>query len=503
MSAVARTALPAGLTDEPVPLDERTLTLLERRRRNSHRRGWLVRRMLLAADVVGLSLAFIAAEALFGGGAGVDRFWETVLFFTTTLPGWVVAAKIYGLYDRDEERASTTTTDDLGGVFQLVTLGVWLFFVGARLTGIADPELGKLVTFWALAVALVTLGRVTARSFCRRRISYLQNTVIVGAGEVGQLVARKVLQHPEYGIQLLGFVDAEPLERPDVLRDVPVLGPPGLLPSLVDRLDVERVIVAFSTGSHEASLELVRRLRELDVRVDVVPRFFEIVGRSVAVHTLEGLALMALPPLRLARSSLLLKRAMDVAVSLAGLVLLAPLFALVAILIKVDSRGPVFFRQVRMGSRGQTFRIVKFRTMVTGADARKLEFAHLNKHAAPGGDPRMFKIPADPRVTRIGRLLRRLSIDEVPQLVNVLRGQMSLVGPRPLVLDEDCHVADWARRRLDLKPGMTGLWQVLGRSDIPFEEMLRLDYVYVTDWSLWSDVRLILRTLPALARGAY
>jgi lipopolysaccharide/colanic/teichoic acid biosynthesis glycosyltransferase len=190
---------------------------------------------------------------------------------------------------------------------------------------------------------------------------------------------------------------------------------------------------------------------------------------------------------------------MDLALSIAGLVLLAPLFAVVAVWIKLDSKGPVFFRQLRMGSGDRTFEIYKFRTMALDADERKHEYADLNKHV--GGDPRMFKIPNDPRVTRSGKWLRRFSIDELPQLLNVVRGEMSLVGPRPLILEEDQHVVDWRRRRLNLKPGVTGLWQVLGRDDIPFEEMVRLDYVYVTTWSLLNDLKLIIRTFPALIRS--
>jgi lipopolysaccharide/colanic/teichoic acid biosynthesis glycosyltransferase len=177
-----------------------------------------------------------------------------------------------------------------------------------------------------------------------------------------------------------------------------------------------------------------------------------------------------------------------------GLLLLAPLFAFVGIAIKLDSRGPVFFRQTRMGRGDRMFRIYKFRSMATDADARKSEVAHLNKHL--DGDTRMFKISDDPRTTHLGRILRRTSIDELPQLINVVRGEMSLVGPRPLILDEDQHVGGWARHRLDLKPGMTGLWQVLGRDDIPFEEMVGLDYRYVTIWSLSNDLMLLARTLP-------
>jgi lipopolysaccharide/colanic/teichoic acid biosynthesis glycosyltransferase len=237
------------------------------------------------------------------------------------------------------------------------------------------------------------------------------------------------------------------------------------------------------------------------VHVDVVPRLFELIGPGVDIHSVEGMPLVGLTPFRLSRSSQFVKRAADVTVALVALVVLAPLFALIALVIKLDSPGPVFFRQLRMGSGGETFRIFKFRTMTADADERKAELAHLNKHVRNGGDPRMFKIEGDPRVTRSGRVLRRYMLDELPQLVNVLGGKMSLVGPRPLILDEDRHVDGWARKRLDLKPGMTGLWQVLGRSDIPFDEMVKLDYVYVTSWSLWNDIRLLLRTIPLVARG--
>jgi lipopolysaccharide/colanic/teichoic acid biosynthesis glycosyltransferase len=207
-----------------------------------------------------------------------------------------------------------------------------------------------------------------------------------------------------------------------------------------------------------------------------------------------------LPPLELARSSRVLKRVLDVGVASSALVVLAPLLALVAILIKRDSSGPIFFRQVRMGTNEKPFRIFKFRTMVVDADERKEDFAHLNKYLRDGEDTRMFKIPDDPRVTGIGRFLRRYALDEIPQLINVFVGQMSLVGPRPLILEEDQHVEKWARQRLSLKPGVTGPWQVLGRNDIPFEEMVKLDYLYVTSWSLFNDVKLIFRTVPAVFR---
>jgi exopolysaccharide biosynthesis polyprenyl glycosylphosphotransferase len=490
-------------------LDERTLEILEHRRRTAvvRRRGWLVRRMLLFADLVGLALAFVIADLLFSESPVADHVRPTseMLLFLASLPVWIVVAKLYGLYEHDEERTDHSTADDLVAVFHLITVGTWLIFIGGMITGFARPELLRLVFFWGLAIALVTLLRALARAFCRRRIAYLQNTVIVGAGDVGQLIARKLLQHREYGINLVGFIDVEPKERRGDLEHLTLLGPPERLPAIVRAFDVERVVVAFSNGSHEEMLTLIRSMKDLDVQVDIVPRLFEIVGPGVGIHTVEGIPLIGLPPLRLSRSSRLLKRTVDIIVSAIGLIALAPIFALIALWIKAGSPGPVWFRQTRVGIGDKSFQMYKFRTMSVDADDRKGEVAHLNMHAQDGGDGRMFKIPDDPRTTKVGRVLRRYSLDELPQLINVLKGDMSLVGPRPLILDEDKQVAEWARKRLYLRPGITGLWQVLGRSDIGFEEMTKLDYLYVINWSLGGDLRLILKTIPAIfrARRAY
>jgi len=510
MNATERAALLHGvdLYDEvTAAVNERTLEIVDHRRRTAlvRGRGWLVRRLLLAADLVGLAAAFVTAELLLGSGSGQGIAIEgEYLLFLLTLPIWVVLAKLYGLYDRDEERTDHSTADDLVGVVHMVTLGSWAFYAGSHIADLAAPQLRKVALFWALAILLVTVGRAAARSYSRRHIAYVQNTVIVGAGDVGQTIARKLVNHPEYGINLVGFVDSEPRERRDDLEHLTLLGPPERLPAIVRLLDVERVIVAFSNDGHEPTLDLIRSLKELEVQVDVVPRLYELVSPGVGIHTVEGVPLVGLPPVRLARSSRLLKRTMDIVVAAFGLLVLAPLLLAIALVIKLDSPGPVFFRQVRMGARDRTFRIFKFRTMAADADARKADVAHLNMHAQNGGDPRMFKIADDPRATRVGRALRRFSLDELPQLLNVLKGEMTLVGPRPLILDEDDEISTaWARRRLDLKPGITGLWQVLGRSAIPFEEMVKLDYLYVTTWSLANDVRLMFRTLPALLRGEH
>jgi exopolysaccharide biosynthesis polyprenyl glycosylphosphotransferase len=484
-------------------IDQKTLDILDRRRRTSvvKRRGWLVRRMLLLADLTGLVLAMLITEFVVTlRGPAPDSVDSEIAVFLVALPLWIVVAKIYGLYDRDEEVMDHSGIDEFTGVFHMIIVCTWFFWLGAYLTGLGNPLPSKLFTFSALAVVTVVSGRAVARSVCRRRINYIQNTVIVGAGKVGQLVAKKLLSHPEYGLNLVGFVDAEPLERSGVSEDVPILGGPERLPALIGLFDLERVIIAFSKASQVETLDLIRSLKDFDVQVDIVPRFFELVGAGYGIHAVEGMSLVGLPPARLSRSSRLLKQILDIVIAAVALLLLLPLFAIIAVITKLDSPGPVFFRQVRMGSNEETFRIWKFRSMVADADVRKADVIHLNQHALAGEDSRMFKAANDPRVTEVGSFLRRTSLDELPQLINVLCGQMSLVGPRPLILDENKHVVDWGRTRLRLKPGITGLWQVLGRSEIPFEEMTRLDYLYVMNWSLWGDVVLIFRTLPALLR---
>jgi exopolysaccharide biosynthesis polyprenyl glycosylphosphotransferase len=466
-------------------------------------RGWLMRRLLLAVDVVGLTTAFLFALAIAPSATSttvpdrVEAWWEVALFIVS-LPFWVVLARLHSLYDRDEERSDHSTVDDIFGVFQMVTIGTWSFFAVTHLAGLPHPTVRRLIVFWLAAVLLVPLLRAAVRVVGRRHSAYVQNVIIVGSDHVARLLASKMRQHPEYRLRVLGFVDRDGEASLNGAGRLQLIGATDDLPELVRAHGAHRVVVAFSGDSHEQTLEVIRGLQDSHVQIDIVPRMFEVLGTNAQLHTIEGIPLVGLPVPRLSHSSKFLKRSLDLVGAIAGLILLAPLFAITAAWIKLDSRGPVFFRQVRMGAADRAFRVFKFRTMVNDAEVRKGEVAHLNMHE--DDDPRMFKVPNDPRITRVGAFLRRSRIDELPQLFNVIRGEMSLVGPRPLILDEDQYVERWARRRLELKPGMTGLWQVLGASDIPFDEMTKLDYLYVTNWSLREDLRLIMLTLPALVR---
>ena len=273
MSAEQATVLEAaGIYNDVVgTLDARTLQVLERRRRTARiqNRGWLIRRMLVVADVVGLLAALFIAYWVFPR-AGTSFPPVELLVFAATLPGWVVLAKLYGLYDQDEERTDHSTIDEVFGVFHLVTVGTAVVYAVSVAVG-DDPRFARYMLFWGVAGCAIAVGRAEARALSRRRLAYLQNAIIVGAGDVGQLVARKLLHHPEYGINVVGFVDSEPKERRPDLGNLTVLGPPEQLEALIRMLDIERVIVAFSKDSHLESLELIRGLGKLSVQVDVVP----------------------------------------------------------------------------------------------------------------------------------------------------------------------------------------------------------------------------------------
>jgi len=513
-AAVGDAARNGATTHRGPNLNARTMSILDRRDGgSSRRRGWLVRRMLIGADVGGLVLAFALAEAIFRTRIGpTDPVvpQHEVPLFIATLPGWVLLARLHGLYDRDEERASHSTLDDLVGVFHLVTVGTFFFFAGAWVTRVAHPYPPKLLTFWVLAIALVALARVGARAFARTRLAYVQNAVIVGADEVGALVARKILDHPEYGVNIVGFIDPAVEPGSEVVGSLPVLGPPEDLFEIVRRLDIERVVVAFFDRPVDEAIELVRSVKDLQVQIDIVPRLFTAIDPRANLHTLEGFPLIGLPPARLWRSSLSIKRGMDVVLAGAGLLVLAPLLAWIAMRVKLESRGPVFYKHERVGMNGRPFHLVKFRTMYIehcvgdsygGRGAADELERLLSDPSARTEFERTHKLADDPRVTRFGRFLRRTSLDELPQLLNVLRGDMSLVGPRPVTETELNRYRDDVVTLLTFRPGVTGYWQVNGRSLTVYEERVRLDLAYVRGWSLKLDFAVLGRTAWTLIKG--
>ena len=488
-------------------LDDRTLRLLAlRQERGAYvRRGWLMRRTLVLADIVGLLLAFALTAAVAGtsssAAGGLAPLSEFGLF-AVTLPLWILAAKLHGLYERDEAHASHTTVQEFTSVAHVVTLGTWIVFAGTWLTGINDLNPPRLVLFWFMATASLMVCRTLGRIVSRDHIGYLQNAVIVGAGDIGQLVARKLLQHHEYGINVVGFIDDQPKERRGDLGHLTVLGGPECLPEVIELLDVERVIVAFSNDADRQTLDLIRSLRELDVHVDLVPRLFEVLGSTATIHDIEGLPLVGLPPVRLSRSSRVIKRGLDVVLAGTALILTAPLFAYVAWRIKRDSAGPVFFRQTRLGFNMQEFTALKFRTMVVDVDqsVHKAYIASTMDASAIASKNGLYKLERNDAVTPVGRWLRKTSLDELPQLINIFRGEMSLVGPRPCIPYETENFRPHHFERFLVPAGLTGLWQVKARAQSTFGEALDLDVSYARSWSLGLDLELLCRTPFALMR---
>jgi exopolysaccharide biosynthesis polyprenyl glycosylphosphotransferase len=430
--------------------------------------------------------------------------------FLVVVPVWFLLANTVGLYHLADRRVEHSFADEVGPVFLVTTVWVWLYLLACAVLLQGTIDLLGPSTLWVVAIFAILLARSTVRLIARNREWYRRPVVLVGDREGTDRVLRRVLRHPEWGLDVAsrvnintGAPELQTITRGEVTHSYPIDGAHGnrfatRLASVIDALDIDRVIITGTSTSLTERTELARLLTERGHCVDYVYGEPEALYAAALLHQLEGLPVLSVQPTRLSRGSAAMKRGLDIAVSLAGLVLLSPVFAIVAIWIKLDSRGPVFFRQPRMGREATAFDAIKFRTMVDGADDMRPAMREYSLHGNGAG---MLKVRDDPRITRCGAKLRRWSIDELPQLWNVLRADMSLVGPRPLPLDEAPLVKGHFEIRTRVRPGITGTWQTSGRSDIPFDDMVKLDYTYVAGWSLREDLRLLLRTFAVVAQG--
>jgi exopolysaccharide biosynthesis polyprenyl glycosylphosphotransferase len=463
--------------------------------------------MLAAGDLVALVVAYAAtyvtSEQIGPLPAVSAPGWFLAFIAVTAAPVWLAVFTAYHLYDNDNQRIAVASFDEVRDIFHAILAGSLAFLIlsqGLRyLFGWWIYSAVEAFIFLGTALILVPVIRGSLRSWVLPRVMRRRRTLIVGSGREAQLVHRKLMAHPEYGLDVVGFLDGNG-EAPDDSIG-PVLGSREDIAGIIDEHEIDRVLLGSSIASHEEMLDLIRTVRRPDVQVSIVPNYFEIFTSRAILDEVEGMSVVTLPPMNLGRSSRLLKRSFDVVVSSSALLLLSPILAAIAISIRLDSKGSALYRQPRRGRYGSTFHIVKFRTMRVGAEKDRSEVLHMNEVDGP-----LFKIKGrDPRVTRVGSFLRRTSLDELPQLWNVVKGEMSLVGPRPFVVYEADMITGWAQRRLDMTPGITGLWQVLGRNDIPFEEMTKLDYLYVTNWSVWWDLKILCQTIPVVLgkRGAY
>jgi exopolysaccharide biosynthesis polyprenyl glycosylphosphotransferase len=455
------------------------------------RRDYLTRRLLLLADGAGFAIALVVMFNI----SPQARPFGYALLSVATIPAWLLLFKTYGLYDRDIKRISHSTVDDLPPLLHALLVGCLLLWVFYKVLPVEQLVLSDVLTFAAISTAAIGILRWLARGQTTRILGP-ERVLFIGDGAPTELLARKMRAHPEYGLEPIGVVSRSVLPN-DELSQLEQLDGEDFS-DVMARFRADRVVICNSSVDEETLLALVHRCKERVLKVSVLPQLFGAMGPSVEVDDVEGVTVLGINPPVLPRSSRFVKRALDVFGSVSMLVLTAPLFVLVALAVKLGSRGPVFFRQRRVGQGGRPFELVKFRTMEVDAEEQ------VEQLLKESNDPGWLKLDHDPRIAPVGRFLRLTSLDELPELWSVLKGDMSLVGPRPLIASEDRQIDGWARSRLDLTPGITGLWQVLGRTSIPFEEMVKLDYLYVTNWSLWTDIRLILKTLPVVLtrRGA-
>jgi exopolysaccharide biosynthesis polyprenyl glycosylphosphotransferase len=446
----------------------------------TYRRDAAYRRGLALADVVSATVAVLIGVSIVG---------HDVLnpIAVLALPLVLVVGKLTGIYDRDEHLLRKTTLDEVPALFWVATLYTLLTWLAGNL--IVQGQFGRdqAVGVWALLYASMLATRALAR-YVARAVSGEERCLVLGDAETAGLIERRFDEAPGLKARVVAWAPLEAqLPGANGNHDI---GSVDALRSLLKEERVERAIVAPRGAVSDELLETILRLKSLGARVSVLPRLLEIVGSSVERDEVDGITLLGMHRYGLSRSSRAVKRSLDLVGAGFALLVLAPLLAVIAIAIKLDSPGPVLFRQRRMGGEDVPFVMFKFRTMVDGADAQRSALATRNE--ADGG---LFKIKQDPRITRVGSLLRRTSLDELPQLFNVLRGHMALVGPRPLVLDEDSMIEGWQRSRLAFPPGMTGPWQVFGSARIPLREMVKIDYSYGANWSLWLDVKILLRTV--------
>ena len=463
---------PEGLDTRDIREGQRTATVL--------RRDTRMRRSLAVSDIAAACVALVVATAVDGGTVRPALFAAALLI--------VPFCKLGRLYERDEHVIRKSTLDQAPALVQTATMYSLIAWLGSDLFAPGELTKASVGALWAV-LSLTLIGfRVATRRFALHGAPP-ERLLLLGSPDEYERVSRRIAKAHSIRATLVGRVA---LERGDHAEPLPV-GPIEDLDYLLRAKHVERVVIGANDRPAEEQLETIRLVKALGVKVSVLPRLFEVVGSSMEFDDVDGITMLGLRRYGLPKSSWYMKRTFDLVMAGFGILLLAPVIAVFALAIRLTSPGPVFFRQVRVGRRGETFLMFKFRTMYEGADELKDELRH-----ASDGDG-LFKLVDDPRVTPIGRFLRRTSLDELPQLFNVMRGDMSLVGPRPLIEEEDRQISGWQHRRRESTPGMTGVWQLLGSTRVPLHDMVKMDYLYRANWSLWLDVKVLLRTLAHVA----
>jgi exopolysaccharide biosynthesis polyprenyl glycosylphosphotransferase len=479
---------PAGARPEPVAPVERARLGGQQGPMGSRRRGAILRRLLAGGDWLALVATLCAVTVATSTTDVATLFWA-VLFS----PAWILVVKLHGLYDNDHRRIRHSTLDELPSLISASTLGTLLLdgLLALSPVGPLSPQSAIALGVGTLGVSLVLRGTIR---FLWHRLTTVATGIVVGPAAVADLMARRISTHPEARLTLVGYLSATEEQRP--AKELPRLGSVADIARVAGEYAIERVVVTEHEMSELDTERLIEECKAAGLGLTFLPQHYGLLGPGIELNRLAELPVLDFrfsdPP----RSTVAMKRAMDVVISAAMLLLLSPVLAAIALWILLDDGRPVFFRQRRAGKDGRPFTMVKFRTMVTDAEQRLPELVDIASLDQPA-----FKIQDDPRVTRSGRTLRRTSLDELPQLFNVLRGQMSLVGPRP---EEESVVAlydERQRSRLAIKPGITGPMQVYGRSDLTFEERLAMERDYLDNLSLLTDLEILMRTPRAMVRG--
>jgi exopolysaccharide biosynthesis polyprenyl glycosylphosphotransferase len=438
---------------------------------------------------------FLPAQAR-GAVVPLPEYWP---FLLLTLLLWVAATWFFRIYESFRTRS---VWPELGRIAKAL-VAVALVQIAAIFFLRLHEDVSRLFfgTYFLIASSLLVANRVVLRNVARsvRRGGFNTRVfAVVGSGELAHDVVATVADHPEWGLQFAGHIlEAQGAGNP---RPEFVLGTVSQLGQILDDNVIDEVIFAVPR-ERLASVEGAFRLcQEQGAGTRVCLDLFEVNGARAALGEMDGLPMLSFNSAPTDEVALLFKRAFDVLSSSVAILLLSPAFIATAIAVKLDSPGPIFFRQTRVGKNGRPFKMLKFRSMHVDAEDRLASLQALNEASGP-----VFKMRNDPRVTRVGRFIRRTSLDELPQFLNVFSGEMSVVGPRPPVPAEVKKYQRWQRRRLSVKPGITCTWQVSGRSDISFDQWMKLDLEYIDTWSLWQDVQICFRTVPAvlLSRGAH
>ncbi len=403
----------------------------------------------------------------------------------------------------------------LGGVYELRRGRSWLDTVYAVANGTTTAIIvmvtvtyiflpvfySRLIYLYdgILIIILIGLFRLVLDLVTERLQAHgigVDRVLVVGAGELGRMVMRTIAARPELGYRVVGFLDDDEQKGSTDIGRLKALGGLDRLPSVLKSENVSDVIITLPWTYNRKIVKLIDQAEREGVRACLVPDLFQLTFSSVDVNNNLGIPLISTRPVRIHGGNLLIKRALDLVLGSVMLVALLPAMGLAALAIKLDSPGPIIFKQTRVGRGGRLFTCYKLRSMRQGAEEEQKTLQDLNEADGP-----LFKIRDDPRCTRVGRFLRRTSLDETPQFINVLRGEMSMVGPRPPVPAEVANYQDWHRQRLAATPGLTGMWQISGRSDVSFDEMALLDIWYLENQSLGLDIKILLKTIPVVLRG--